>query len=343
MYRQLIFPLLKLGDAESVHDRTIQLLDLAQKSAVGRSLLRVLAGNVPGATQEVMGLSFPNRLGVAAGFDKDVRVGGALALLGFGHIEVGTITPEPQQGNSKPRIYRLPEDKAIINRMGFPNCGAKKARFRLKALKAHSNKFVLGVSFGKQKSTPLELALSDYLTVMESVFPFADYLAINVSSPNTPELRQLQGSEYLDHLLKELSGFRRRLEGHNGSGHKPLLLKIAPDLGFSEIDAIIDSALRHDIDGIIATNTTIRREGLESERRKEAGGLSGKPLADLSNKVISHIHDKAGDQLVVIGVGGIFNAEDARKKISSGASLIQVYTGLVYEGPRLASRILQSI
>jgi dihydroorotate dehydrogenase len=339
MYRRLIYPFLKQVDAETVHDSTIRLLELAQGRTVGRALIRILAGKVPNHRVSLWGLNFPNQLGIAAGFDKDVRVVRALSLLGFGHIEVGTLTPHPQVGNPKPRVFRLPEDRAIINRMGFPNRGVADAVKRLGLAKSTELNCVLGVSLGKQKETPIEEAASDYMEVMTGVYPFADYLAINVSSPNTPNLRDLQGKRHLDTLLEELMNHNVVLANQFDTPEKPLLIKIAPDLTMAEIDTALESALDHGIKGILATNTTLARGGLSSHHYRETGGLSGLPVAQKSNEIIAYISRRTQGQLPIIGVGGVFTVEDVRQKLAAGASLVQVYTGMVYEGPGLAGRL----
>jgi dihydroorotate dehydrogenase len=330
-------------DAERVHEWTLDALALAQRNEVGRAVLQRIAGELPRKPVSVFGLTFPNALGVAAGFDKDVRVAAGLGLLGFGHVEVGTLTPRPQVGNPRPRVFRLREDGAVINRMGFPNGGVVAAVPRLKALRDMGHEYVLGVSLGKQKETPLADAVEDYLVVMEHVYRYCDYLAVNVSSPNTPGLRELQGGRYLGHLLKTLVGVGRKLAEEYGVGLRPLLLKIAPDLSWKELDEILEAALEAGVDGIIATNTTIARSGLRSDRREESGGLSGRPLQFRSNEVIKYITKNSGGKLPVIGVGGVFNTADLRAKLAAGAVLVQVYTGLVYEGPGMAGRVLRGL
>lgn len=330
-------------DAESAHDRTISALSLAQNRAPGRSLLQHIAGPLPKQPVEFCGLTFPNCLGVAAGFDKEIRATEGLGLLGFGHIEVGTITPQPQQGNDRPRVFRLPEDEAIINRMGFPSAGARAAGERLKALATADREYVIGVSLGKQKETPLAQAAEDYIYVLQAVFPYADYMAVNISSPNTPELRELQGEEYLGALLGALTAENKRQASKLQLMPRPLLVKIAPDLSDLELNTILQVALDNEIDGIIATNTTITRIGLSSSNQYQAGGLSGKPLASRSQDVISSIARETAGKLPIIAVGGILTADDVRIRLDAGASLVQIYTALVYEGPGLAGRILREL
>lgn len=342
-YQKRLFPLLMRLDAEKAHDLTLSLLGKAQRSSTGRAVLRRLAGVVPRQEVPVMGLTFPNVLGVAAGFDKEVSVARGLAELGFGHIEVGTITPEAQPGNAKPRVFRLPEDLALINRMGFPNAGLHKAVARLGKLAQEERDFVVGISIGKQKETALVDAVDDYLTILASVYVYGDYFAINISSPNTPELRKLQHSDYLRDLLQALVSKGHDLAEEHGVEHKPLLVKIAPDLTWAELDAILETVLEQGIDGIIATNTTLSRQDLTSANRVEQGGLSGAPLTEMSTRIIHHVARSTGGKLPIIGVGGVFGAADVAEKLAAGASLVQLYTGLIYEGPGIAGRILREL
>lgn len=346
LYRRLFFPFLRRLDAESAHEATLCLLSLAQRTPLGRLLLRKVRGEVPCRPVSVFGLTFPNVLGVAAGFDKDATAPLGLALLGFGHVELGTITPWPQAGNPRPRIFRLPCDRALINRMGFPNAGMVQAARRLRSvprnLPGQERTFVLGVSLGKQKETPLLRAVDDYVAVMRAVYPYADYLAVNVSSPNTPGLRDLQGKAYLSDLLGRLVGERSRLAGAP-DGARPLLLKVAPDLTWAELDQILQVATDHEVDGLIATNTSLARAGLTHGNRHEAGGLSGAPLAERSNEIIAYVHRQVGHDLPIIGVGGVFGADDVKAKLAAGAALVQLYTGLVYQGPGLPGHLLRSL
>lgn len=351
VYTTTIYPLLGRLNAERVHEQTLSLLAMAQQSAIGRWLLGQIAGQTPGHSISLFGLSFPNVLGVAAGFDKNARVVPGLSLLGFGHVEVGTITPRPQAGNPRPRLFRLPSDGAIINRLGFPNDGVQAIQPRLAATLAaiaarRNGNCILGISLGKQKDTYLTDAAQDYAAVMQTVYSFAGYLAINVSSPNTPGLRELQGGNYLINLLADLQRENQALAAlHPGlSGiPRPLLLKIAPDLSWPELDEILAAAQSNGIDGIIATNTTINRAGLTHPSQTEQGGLSGRPLAQRSNEIIAYIQRQAGDRLPVIGVGGVFTADDVQAKLDAGAALVQLYTGLVYQGPAIAGRILRAL
>ncbi|MBX3058482.1 MAG: quinone-dependent dihydroorotate dehydrogenase [Anaerolineae bacterium] len=342
MYRRLIFPLLSQVDPETAHERTLALLEYGQSWA-GRPLLHRLAGKIPHQPVKLFGLTFPNVLGMAAGFDKDVRVAVGLAALGFGHVEVGTLTPRPQAGNPRPRIFRLMLDKALINRMGFPNEGVDTAVPHLKSLCQQPRDFILGVSLGKQKETPLAEAAQDYIAVMQAVYLYADYLAVNISSPNTPGLRDLQGGDYLGHLLRALTAENQKLAYQHQLTPRPLLVKIAPDLAWAELDEMLTAVQDAGIDGIIATNTTLSRNGLLSAVSEEAGGLSGRPLADRSTEIIAHIHRETNGRLPIIGVGGIFTAADICAKLDAGATLVQLYTALIYEGPTLPGRLLREI
>ncbi|HUM71411.1 MAG TPA: quinone-dependent dihydroorotate dehydrogenase, partial [Chloroflexota bacterium] len=258
--------------------------------------------------------------------------------------EVGTLTPRPQAGNPRPRIFRLPLDGALINRMGFPNEGVETAVPRLNALAQQPRDFILGVSLGKQKETPLAEAAQDYITVMQAVYPYADYLAVNISSPNTPGLRDLQGGDYLGHLLQVLTTENQKLAYQYQLTPRPLLVKIAPDLTWAELDEMLTAVQDAGMDGIIATNTTLSRDGLlMSGGSEEAGGVSGRPLTDRSNEIIAHIHRETNGRLPIIGVGGIFTAADICAKLEAGASLVQLYTALIYEGPTLPGRLLREM
>ncbi len=342
LYKNFAFPLLKTMDAETVHERTLGLLELGQ-GGLGRPFLTKIAGQLPHHPIEFAGLTFPNVLGMAAGFDKDVRVAKGLGILGFGHVEVGTLTPKPQTGNPRPRIFRLPKDRALINRMGFPNGGVETAVPRLKKLSPKKRNFILGVSLGKQKETPLADAEQDYITVMQAVYSYADYLAVNISSPNTPGLRDLQGGAYLQHLLAVLVAENGRLAQTHNIKQRPLLVKIAPDLEWAELDEILTAVQDTKIDGIIATNTTISREGLVSAAKNETGGLSGRPLTQHSTEIIKYIHQHTNGNLPIIGVGGIFTADHIKAKLDAGATLVQLYTALIYEGPRLPGNLLRAL
>ena len=336
LYKNLSFPLLKKLDAEHAHERTLTALRWSQRFSPWA--LRHIAGDLPVNPVVLFGLTFPNAIGMAAGFDKDVRVVRGLAMLGFGHIEVGTLTPKPQTGTPRPRIFRLPEDDGLINRMGFPNGGVKTAVSNLSTLPADRN-YIIGVSLGKQKETPLADAADDYLTVMRAVYPYADYLAVNISSPNTPGLRELQGSDYLRHLLAQVQAENNMLA--ISGKRKPLLVKIAPDLSWAELDEILEAISDEGVDGIIATNTSLSRDGLQDKNREEMGGLSGRPLRGRSTEIIRYINERMNGRLPIIGVGGISTVADVEEKLEAGASLIQLYSSLVYEGPGLVGRLVR--
>jgi dihydroorotate dehydrogenase len=338
-YQRVIAPILFRFDPERMHEATLDALAVAQRSALGLWLLRRIAGTVPALPVDCLGLRFANYLGVAAGYDKEARVIGGLAALGFGHVEVGTLTPRPQPGNPKPRVFRLPDYGALINRMGFPNQGVEAAVSHLRRPRPEGA--VVGVSLGKQKETPLADALDDYVTVMRAVYPYADYLAINVSSPNTPGLRALQGGRYLGQLLAGIHAESVALAGQHGLSPRPWLVKIAPDLSWEEIDEILGAAETAGAAGVIATNTTITRDGVTGPAAIEAGGLSGLPLLMRSREIIAYVRAHARAPLAIIGVGGVRTAADARAHLEAGADLVQVYTGLVYEGPGMAGRLLR--
>ncbi len=336
IYKTVSFPLLKKLDAENAHEYTLTALAWAQRFAPW--VLRRIAGDLPVDPVVFCGLTFPNVIGAAAGFDKEVRVAEGLAMLGFGHIEVGTLTPKPQAGNPRPRIFRLPEDGGLINRMGFPNGGMQTAVSHLAALPA-SRAYIIGVSLGKQKETPLANAADDYRAVMRAVYPYADYLAINISSPNTPGLRDLQGGNYLRHLLATLQTENNALAMNKK--RKPLLVKIAPDLTWAALDKILEAISDEGIDGIIATNTTVARDGLRSKNKSETGGLSGRPLRQRSTEIIRYINERVNGRLPIIGAGGISTVADVEEKLEAGASLVQLYSGLIYEGAALAGRLVR--
>lgn len=344
VYKNFLFPIIRRIDAEFAHDLTLKGLETVQGRAAGRAMLRRIAGRVPRHPVDFCGITLPNVIGVAAGLDKDVRIAPALAMLGFGHVEVGTLTPRPQEGNPAPRVFRFPENHAVINRMGFPNAGARAVLPRLRRFAESQRACLLGVSLGKQKETPLENAAGDYIAVMRAVYRWADYLAVNISSPNTPGLRELQGTQYLRGLLEELARENKQLAQRFATMRRPLLVKIAPDLSTQELDEILDVLLATGVDGIIATNTTLTRpESLRGPHRNETGGLSGVPLAARSNEVIRAISSRVGSRLPIIGVGGVLTGDDVLAKLDAGASLVQVYTGFVYEGPEMPGRILRDI
>lgn len=335
MYKLLIRPLLFCFDPEKVHYFSFSFIRFISKipgaSSLVRSIYEVKDSRLE---RQVFGLRFKNPVGLAAGFDKDAKCYKELSDFGFGFIEIGTLTPKAQDGNPKKRLFRLKEDHAIINRMGFNNGGVDAAVLRLQ-----QNKGVLiGGNIGKNKVTDNEQAVSDYLYCFEALFTVVDYFVVNVSSPNTPNLRALQDKEPLTNLLQEL-----QTANANKPKSKPILLKIAPDLTDAQLMDIIDIVKQTQIAGVIATNTTLSREGLVSENQVETGGLSGMPLTKRSTEVIRFLAEQSGNAFPIIGVGGIHTAADALEKLDAGASLVQLYTGFIYEGPRLVKEINTAI
>lgn len=334
MYR-IARPALFALDAERAHE--ITLAALARSAPLTRALY---AERVPDAPVEVMGLRFPNPVGLAAGLDKDGCCIDGLAALGFGFLEIGTVTPRPQPGNPRPRLFRLPRRRALINRMGFNNQGVDRL---LENLAASRYRGVLGINIGKNFDTPLARAVDDYLHCLRRVYPHAGYVTVNISSPNTEGLRDLQAGPALDTLLTELMRERSVLADRHGR-HVPIAVKIAPDLDESGLNTVADAILRHGVDAVIATNTTTRRPGLESEPlAAEQGGLSGEPLRPLSDDTISVLAKRLDGAVPIIGVGGILNGDDARAKLEAGASLVQLYTGLIYRGPALVRECAKAI
>ena len=335
MYKLLIRPLLFLFDPEEVHYFTFSILRFLNKIPGFTSIFKTLYQvNDKRLETEVFGLKFPNPVGLAAGFDKNAVLYNELSNLGFGFIEIGTVTPKPQDGNPKKRLFRLKEDSAIINRMGFNNGGVDEAVLKLK-----KNKMVLiGGNIGKNKITPNENAVDDYIICFEKLYDYVDYFVVNVSSPNTPNLRELQEKEPLTKLLQILQNVNSTKQKS-----KPILLKIAPDLTNEQLLDIIDIVNETKIAGVIATNTTISRDGLNSQNKVETGGLSGKPLTNRSTEVIRFLSEKSNKSFPIIGVGGIHSTQDALDKLNAGASLIQLYTGFIYEGPQLVKDINKAI
>ncbi len=327
-----------------MHEFALSSLSFALGTTAARRYASRRFQREPFGNLERFGLQFRNPVGLAAGFDKNGTAAQALAALGFGFIEVGSVTSEPQPGNPRPRLFRLPQDRALINRAGFNNCGAAQLA---EHIRRHRPGCVLGVNIGKSRSVPIEDAISDYLKSFEAVYEIADYIAINVSSPNTPHLRELQRPEMLSELLKSLRQRNDELALMHSCETKPLLLKIAPDLSESEIESIVAVATSLKIAGLIATNTTTSRAGLETARAEVdaygEGGLSGAPLRSRSNEIISLIYRLTRGELPIVGVGGVFDAADAWEKICAGASLIQLYTGFIYEGPSVARRINEGL
>lgn len=326
-------------DAERCHDVALAALGPAGRSAALRRLMRArFCVRDPRLAVSTLGLDFPNPVGLAAGFDKDGVALPGLAALGFGHIEAGTVTPLSQPGNPKPRIFRLLEDKALINRMGFPNGGIDVLRHNLARDRARIGAPV-GVSVGKGRPTPIERAEEDYRQCVSALYEYADYFALNISSPNTPGLRTLHDRALFERLARAAEDAGREAAQRLGCAPRPLLAKVSPDLDTAGLEQVIQGALDCGLQGLIATNTTLARDGLRSRRQSETGGLSGEPVKDVSTRMIREIHKRSGGKLVVVGCGGIFTADDAWEKLLAGASLVQAYTGFIYEGPGYARRI----
>ena len=335
MYQFFIRPILFLFDAERAHHIAFRLLGIAEVLGFTRLYKFLFVSKSPLLKKEVMGIVFDNPVGLAAGFDKDAKRYNSFGDLGFGFVEIGTLTPKAQPGNEKKRLFRLKKDAAIINRMGFNNNGVHVAVNRLRK----SHRTIVGGNIGKNKITPNENAVEDYLYALRTLYPYVDYFVVNVSSPNTPGLRELQEKKPLEQLLNTL-----KLEGKNLAGvsaEKPILLKIAPDLTNHQLDDIIEIVENVKLEGVIATNTTIDRINLKSDQSlvSETGGLSGAPLRNRSTEVIKYLKEHQKSPFTIIGVGGIHSAEAAIEKIEAGADLIQLYTGFVYEGPKLISEI----
>ena len=362
MYNSIRSQLFRL-EPEQAHQLTLNAIRMAGNLAPARWILALLF-RAPSKPVRAFGLTFKNPVGLAAGYDKDAVAVLGLAALGFGHVEVGTITPRPQPGNPKPRVFRLVEDNAVINRMGFPSRGSEFAQLQLNPLlktgwfqrnvgiQPHGQKnkkmvvqkgaAVLGVNIGKNKDTPNETAVLDYLELMQNFALCADYITINISSPNTVGLRQLQGRDALHELLTHLHT-QRQLEEKRLEKRLPLLVKLAPDLTEPELDDAIGVILQTGMDGVIATNTTLARDGLRSAHRGETGGLSGSPLRARSEAVLGQIVKRVEGRIPVVSAGGIMNPEDAKKRLALGASLVQVYTGLIYAGPALVKQIVANL
>ena len=341
IYRHLIRPSLFRFDPETMHHAALRTARLTKYPPLSR-LTRLLYAAPASNPVKLFGLNFPNRIGLAAGFDKDGTAWRGLANLGFGHIEIGTITLRPQPGNPQPRIFRLPEQQAVINRMGFPGAGADAVLQSLSNPEIKRS-FILGVNLGKNKDTPLEQAGGDYTELLKKFAPVADYLALNISSPNTKDLRRLQEHTYLDNLLRDILTVRA-VEEVRLDRKLPVLVKLSPDLEETELDDVLAVLLDRGVDGIIATNTTIaRNEIVDSSKALEAGGLSGRPLRDKSTRFIRTIVKRTQNRLPVIGVGGIDSVASAREKLDAGAQLLQIYTGLIYQGPGLVKRLVMEL
>jgi dihydroorotate dehydrogenase len=339
---QLIKPIFFQFDPEKVHYFGVKRLKwFHDHFPLGKTILRSSFDvNIKGLEREVFGIRFKNPVGLAAGFDKNGEYIEALSDLGFGFIEVGTVTPLPQPGNDKPRMFRLEEDGALINRMGFNNKGVDTLAERLRLLRDKHKDIVVGGNIGKNKSTPNEDAVNDYIKCFDRLFDVVDYFVVNVSSPNTPGLRELQEKEPLMNLLNTL----QQRNSKNGIS-RPILLKIAPDLTNEQLDDIVEIVMQTGIAGVIATNTTIDRNGLYTPEKiaSETGGLSGKPLTVRSTEVIRYLSEKSGKAFPIIGVGGIHSPQDAKDKLEAGASLVQLYTGFIYEGPAIVKRICKEL
>ena len=329
MYKKLVRPLLFLSNPESIHNFSFFIIKFFLRIPLVKTFMKSLFSyENEKLNTSLFGINFKNKIGLAAGFDKNGEFLNEMECFGFGHVEVGTITPRPQPGNPKPRLFRLKSERALINRMGFNNDGVEQI---LKRIKSYRGNLVIGANIGKNKTTPNSKAVDDYLYSFKKLRNFVNYFVINVSSPNTPNLRALQSKDKLNDLLHQI-----QLENFSKNKPVPILLKIAPDLSKNEIDDIISVTIKNKIDGIIATNTTISREGISSS---ETGGLSGKPLYNKSNEIIKYLKIKSKSKVKIIGVGGIFNGNDAKEKINSGADLVQVYTGWIYEGPSMVKKI----
>ena len=332
----LASPLLFQFDAETIHDFTLKSLNTAERLGA----LSLYPSPPVCQSRQVMGITFPNPVGLAAGLDKNAAVIDAMVALGFGFIEVGTVTPRPQPGNPKPRLFRLKEAQGIVNRFGFNNLGVDHL---IENVKAAKYKGVLGINIGKNFDTPMENAVDDYLICMQKVYAHATYITVNISSPNTKNLRALQEKEALAHLLATLKLEQTKLANQHGK-YVPITLKIAPDLEFEQINEIADLLMEHNIDGVIATNTTLDRDSVQGiEHAEEAGGLSGAPVRKKSTLVIQQLSQRLQGAVPIIGVGGILSGADAVEKITAGAELVQVYSGLIYKGPKLVHDICKSL
>lgn len=325
-------------DAETAHELTLRSLARLQGTPLKWAYCN---GFVPDPV-ELAGLRFPNRIGLAAGLDKNARCIDALGGMGFGFVEVGTVTPKPQPGNPKPRLFRLPEANALINRLGFNNDGLDAFVANVQRSRFREQGRLLGLNIGKNAATPIEQATSDYLACLAGVYPHADYVTVNISSPNTKNLRALQGDEALDALLSAVAARREELARQHGR-RVPIFVKIAPDLDEAQVDVIAATLRRHGMDGVVATNTTIARDKVQGlPHAQEAGGLSGAPLLQASNRVIAQLRAALGSGYPIIGVGGVLSAEDALSKLRAGADVVQIYTGLIYRGPALVGEIARA-
>jgi dihydroorotate dehydrogenase len=337
IYQKLIRPIIFQLAPEQAHDLTLNALRMVGRSWLLMGCVRRMYAAHSHCVRPVtaFGLKFPNPVGLAAGYDKDGIALRGLSTLGFGHLEIGTVTPHPQKGHPKPRIFRIPAEKALINRMGFPGKGADFVCQQLAESKNKKLPLIIGVNIGKNKDTPNRDAAQDYLNLFHKFSPLADYMTVNVSSPNTIGLRRLQARELLEDLLGQINHARTKM-----TVYRPILVKISPDLSWDELDDVLEAISSTKMDGVVATNTTISRDGFNSPIRNQIGGLSGIPLRFRSREMVSEIFKRTGGSLPIIGVGGIMNPDDARAMLDAGASLVQVYTGLVFAGPGLVKDIL---
>lgn len=339
MYKVFVRPILFLFPPETVHAIVTVSLRILFKIPFIAMLFRLTCRVKSDNPVRLLGLEFPNRIGLAAGFDKNASSYKDLAVFGFGFIEIGTVTPKPQPGNAKPRSFRLPGDKALINRMGFNNHGVEQA---VKKLKEQINNLIIGGNIGKNTLTPNSAAVNDYEYCFDKLYDYVDYFVVNVSCPNISDLRELQDQDMLEGILNRLSNLRA-----SKPFKKPILLKISPDLNYQQVDETLEIVKSTGIDGIVATNTTISRKNLAASSEKiqkiGKGGLSGQPIRDRSTEMIRYIREKAGKDLPIIGVGGIMSVQDAREKIDAGADLIQIYTGFIYEGPGFVKRLIRGL
>lgn len=340
MYKKIVRPLLFMLSPETIHHLMVGAMKIARYTPLAKPAIRgCLAIKSPSLEREVMGIKFPNPIGLAAGFDKNAEVYDVLGCMGFGFVEIGTVTPKAQSGNPRPRLFRLPADLALINRMGFNNNGVDAA---VRKLRNRNDKVIIGGNIGKNTTTPNESAAEDYLKLFRKLYDYVDYFVVNVSCPNVANLTSLQSKQSTIDILMPLKEFRK-----GQSAYRPILLKISPDLTPNQVDTMIEVARECKIDGLVATNTTTSREGLvtpPSEIKRIAnGGLSGAPLTQRSCEMVRYIHEKTEGKMAIIGVGGIMNVRDARAMLDAGADLVQVYSGFIYEGPSFVKRICKSL
>lgn len=340
MYKKIIRPLLFLLQPETIHHLMVGLMKIARHTPLAKPIMRAtMTVRDPRLEREVFGLRFPNPIGLAAGFDKNAEVSDILSCMGFGFVEIGTVTPKAQSGNPKPRLFRLPQDRAIINRMGFNNRGVDAA---IERLRKRNPEIKIGGNIGKNTATSNEEATKDYLQLFRRLYDYVDYFTVNVSCPNVANLTSLQSKQSTIDILMPMKEFRK-----GQSDYRPILLKISPDLTNEQVDIMIEVARECRIDGIVATNTSTSREGLHTDpeqiTRIANGGLSGAPLTQRSLEMVRYIHQQTGGKMAIIGVGGIMSVEDAQAMLDAGASLVQIYTGFIYEGPGFVRRICKSL